>query len=237
MRLSADFGLSATALAALGPYRGSIVLVDLATGAVLAAVTDARTRAAEGGTPAFEQRREPASIAKIVTTAAAWRAGHDAEAEVSRMVCNGSHRYKGGILWCSYPAGPLTGGLKQAFAVSCNIAFANLAIEIGWRAMVDELRLWGFDRTRDEVPGAGRVLETQGTERDLACSRRRPRRHRDHAPPRRAAGLGARHRRDAGARAARRPKTARSASRLAHWRGARRDRSSSRPGSRGCSRR
>ena len=131
-------------------------------------MTDARTRAAEGGTPAFEQRREPASIAKIVTTAAAWRAGHDAEAEVSRMVCNGSHRYKGGVLWCSYPAGPLTGGLKQAFAVSCNIAFANLAIEIGWRGMVDELHLWGFDRPSREMPGAGRVLETQGTERDLA---------------------------------------------------------------------
>lgn len=168
VRLSVDFSLSATALAALGPYRGSVVLIDLATGAVLAAVTDARTRAAEGGTPSFEQRREPASIAKMVTTAATWRAGRDADAEVSRMVCNGSHRYQGGVLWCSYPAGPLTGGLKQAFALSCNIAFANLALEIGWRGMVDELRLWGFDRSRDEIPGAGRVLETQGTERELA---------------------------------------------------------------------
>jgi transpeptidase family protein len=168
VRLSADFDRSAAALAALGPYRGSVVLIDLATGEVLAAVTDARTRDAEGGTPAFEQRREPASIAKIMTTAAAWRAGHDADAEVSRMVCNGSHRYRGGVLWCSYPAGPLTGGLKQAFALSCNIAFANLAIEVGWRGMVDELHLWGFDRPSTEVPGAGRVLETEGTERDLA---------------------------------------------------------------------
>jgi hypothetical protein len=168
VRLGVDFGLSATALAALGPYRGSVVLIDLATGDVLAAVTDARTRASEGGTPSFEQRREPASIAKMVTTAAAWRAGRDADAEVSRMVCNGSHRYRGGVLWCSYPAGPLTGGLRQAFALSCNIAFANLALEIGWRGMVDELRLWGFDRSRDEMPGAGRVLETAGTEHDLA---------------------------------------------------------------------
>jgi peptidoglycan glycosyltransferase len=84
------------------------------------------------------------------------------------MVCNGSHRYEGGILWCSYPAGPLTGGLKQAFALSCNVAFANLAIEVGWRGMVDELRRWGFDRAPEEVPGAGRVLKTQGTQRDLA---------------------------------------------------------------------
>jgi peptidoglycan glycosyltransferase len=136
---------------------------------VRAAVTDARTRAAAGGgTPAFEQAREPASIAKIMTTAAALRAGHDADAEVRGMVCNGSQRYQGGVLWCSGAAGPLTGGLKQAFAISCNIAFANLAVELGWPAMVDELHRWGFDRPRDEMPGAGRVLKTEGTERELA---------------------------------------------------------------------
>jgi len=84
------------------------------------------------------------------------------------MVCNGSEHYKGGILWCSTPGGPLTGGLKQAFAISCNIAFANLAVEIGWPAMVDELHRWGFDRPRDELPGAGRVLKTSGTPRELA---------------------------------------------------------------------
>jgi len=168
VRLGIDLDLSATALAALGSSRGSIVLLDLATGQVLAAVSDARTRAAEGGTPAFDQLREPASIEKLVTTAAALRAGHDPDAEIRRMVCKGSERYKGGVLWCSYPAGPLTGGLKEAFALSCNIAFANLAIEVGWKAMVDELRRWGFDRPPTEMPGAGRVLQTGGTERDLA---------------------------------------------------------------------
>ncbi|HEU0093023.1 MAG TPA: penicillin-binding transpeptidase domain-containing protein, partial [Vicinamibacteria bacterium] len=169
VRLATDFDLSATALEALGAERGSIVLIDLATGEVRAAVTDARTRAAAGGgTPAFDQAREPASIAKIVTAAAALRAGHDADGEVRRMVCNGSERYQGGVLWCSTSGGPLTGGLKQAFAESCNIAFANLAIEVGWKAMVDELHRWGFDRPRDELPGAGRVLKTSGTERELA---------------------------------------------------------------------
>jgi transpeptidase family protein len=168
VRLGTDFDLSAAALEALGSERGSVVLIDLATGEVRAAVTDPRTRAAAGGTPAFEQAREPASIAKIVTTAAALRAGHDADAEVRGMVCNGSQRYKGGVLWCSGAGGPLTGGLKQAFAISCNIAFANLAVELGWPAMLDELHRWGFDRPRDEMPGAGRVLKTGGMERELA---------------------------------------------------------------------
>src|SRR5207245_2709329 len=40
VRLSADFDLSATALAALGSYRGTVVLIDVATGEVLAAVSD-----------------------------------------------------------------------------------------------------------------------------------------------------------------------------------------------------
>jgi len=168
VRLGIDLDLSATALAALGPYRGSVVLIDLATGQVLTAVSDARTRAMEGGTPAFDQLREPASIEKVVTTAAALRAGRDPDAEIRRMVCNGSERYKGGVLWCSYPAGPLTGGLKEAFALSCNIAFANLAVELGWTPMVEELRRWGFDREAAEMPGAGRVLQTSGTDRDLA---------------------------------------------------------------------
>jgi transpeptidase family protein len=168
VRLGTDFDLSAAALGALGSYRGSVVLIDLATGQVLAAVSDPRTRAAEGGTPAFDQRREPASIEKIMTTAAALRAGRDPNAEISRMVCRGWERYKGGVLWCSYPAGPLTGGLKEAFSLSCNIAFANLAIELGWGAMVDELHRWGFDRPDTELPGAGRILQTSGTERELA---------------------------------------------------------------------
>jgi cell division protein FtsI/penicillin-binding protein 2 len=34
--------------------------------------------------------------------------------------------------------------------------------------MVDELQRWGFDRPPAEMPGAGRVLQAQGTARDLA---------------------------------------------------------------------
>ena len=57
-----------------------------------------------GGTPAFEERREPASISKLITTAAALRAGLDPDAAISQMTCTGSHRYEGGTLWCSHPS-------------------------------------------------------------------------------------------------------------------------------------
>jgi peptidoglycan glycosyltransferase len=157
VRLTVDLELSRLAQAALGAKRGSIVLVDPGTGAILAAVTDARTLAAEGGVPAFEQRREPASIQKLLTSTATLRAGVDPDAEVSRMTCNGHQRYGTRELWCSFPAGPLR-GLAHALAVSCNVAFANLGQRIGLGAVLAELRRFGFDRP-DGLVRWGRVVQ------------------------------------------------------------------------------
>ena len=156
VRLSIDLGLSRAAREALGERRGSIVLVEPRTGAVLAAVSDERTVAAEGAA-AFTQRREPASIAKVMTSAAAYRAGLDADAEIGHMSCTGVERYGGKPLWCAYPAGPLD-GLDHALAVSCNVAFANLGTRLGAERMIAEYRAWGFDAGGDALLGAaGRV--------------------------------------------------------------------------------
>jgi peptidoglycan glycosyltransferase len=153
LRLAADLALGRVAQAALGSYRGSVVLIDLTSGDVLAAVSDPRT-AAEGGTPAFDERREPASIAKIVTTAAVLRAGLDPDAEIGRMTCEGFARYGNGTLWCAFPGGRLR-GLAHALAISCNVAFANLGLRVGPAALVDEFRRWGFD---GDERGAGRIV-------------------------------------------------------------------------------
>jgi peptidoglycan glycosyltransferase len=153
LRLAADLALGRVAQAALGSYRGSVVLIDLTSGDVLAAVSDPRT-AAEGGTPAFDERREPASIAKIVTTAAVLRAGLDPDAEIGRMTCEGFARYGNGTLWCAFPGGRLR-GLAHALAISCNVAFANLGLRVGPAALVGEFRRWGFD---GDERGAGRIV-------------------------------------------------------------------------------
>jgi hypothetical protein len=163
-RLTVDLALSRTAAFALAGRRGTIVLLDPGTGAVRVALSDAETFA-EGGTPAFDQQREPASIQKLVTTAATLRAGLDPDTEIGRLTCTGSQRYGTGSLWCSYPGGKLA-GLGHALAISCNIAFANLGVRIGRAALIDELRRFGFDRADD--PGAGRIRQPQGDERQLA---------------------------------------------------------------------
>jgi peptidoglycan glycosyltransferase len=142
------------------------VLVEPRTGAVLAAVSDARTAAREGAA-AFTQRREPASVAKVLTAAAAYRAGLDADAEIKRMTCTGVERYGGRPLWCPWPAGPLQ-GLDHALAVSCNVAFASLGVRLGGERVVEEYRRWGFDEPGALLGAAGRVHTRPRTPRQVA---------------------------------------------------------------------
>jgi len=164
-RLAIDLALSRTAAESLTGRRGSIVLIDPATGAVRVALSDAATYASEGGTPAFDQQREPASIQKIITATATLRAGLDPDAEIARMTCTGSQRYGTGSLWCAYPGGKLA-GLGHALGISCNVAFANLGARVGRAAVTDELKRYGFDDTGS--PGSGHIKQPQGDDRQLA---------------------------------------------------------------------
>ena len=167
IHLALDLDLSRIARSALEGYRGSIVLINPGRGEVLAAVSDSVTLEREGGTPAFDQRLEPASIQKVITLVAALRAGIDPDEEISRMKCTGAARYEGGILYCPYPAGPLQ-SLNRAMAISCNIAFAELGVEVGWHGMLTEMRRWGFDSEAGNPFPLGRVTIPAGSELDLA---------------------------------------------------------------------
>jgi peptidoglycan glycosyltransferase len=158
LRLALDLDLARVALDALGTWRGTIVLVEPRTGSVLAAVSDPRTLAREGAA-AFRQRREPASISKVITAAAAYRSGIDANAAIGHMTCRGVERFGGRPLWCTWKAGPLE-GLSHAMAISCNIAFARLGVRIGRDRLIDELRRWGFDAGEDALMGAAGHIHT-----------------------------------------------------------------------------
>lgn len=165
LRSSLDLELAEAAYSSFGRFRGSIVLLDPYSGEILAAVSDRRTYR-EGGTAAFEQYREPASISKLITTAAYLRQGRDPDRRLGRMSCRGHESYSGERLYCPVIAGPLR-GLDRAMAVSCNVAFANLAVEIGRPRLLEELRRFGFDRDLGAFPG-GRILEPLGDDRQLA---------------------------------------------------------------------
>lgn len=164
LRLTLDLELSQAAIEAFGRYRGSIVIVDPYSGEILAAVSDRRTWR-KGGTPAFEQLREPASIAKLITSTAALRAGYDPDAELGRMRCRGHERYAGKLLYCPSIVGRLR-GLNRAMATSCNVAFASLGVRVGRQGMLQEFRRYGFDA--DLSFPSGQIVQAYGDDRQLA---------------------------------------------------------------------
>jgi len=165
-RLTIDLELSLLAADALTGARGSIVILDPASGDVLAAVSDPRTWA-EGGTPALQERREPASIAKLITTSAALRAGIDPDRAIAGMTCRGAVRLSGELLYCSSVDGRLR-GLDHALAVSCNVAFAQLGLLVGDDGLREEYRRFGFS-VGDEPsnPFLGRVHRSRHDDRGL----------------------------------------------------------------------
>lgn len=165
LRLTLDLELSEAAYRAFGRYRGTIVLVDTQSGEILTAVSDRRTLR-QGGTPAFEQLREPASIAKLITATAAWRAGIDPDAELAKMRCRGHESYSGQLLYCPSIVGRLR-GLDRAMATSCNVAFATLGVKVGRRGLIEEFHRFGFDRGSGLL-GGGHILEPRGDDRQLA---------------------------------------------------------------------
>lgn len=163
--LTLDTEISRAALRALDRFHGSIVIVDPRSGEILAAVSDALTFAG-GGSPAFEQMREPASIAKILTSTAALRAGVDPNNFLFDQVCRGQEFYDGEVLYCPSVAGRLR-GLDKAMAVSCNVAFASLGCRIGRQAVLEEYRQFGFDRPLGGFE-SGHILQSEGNARQLA---------------------------------------------------------------------
>ncbi len=168
LRLTLDLELSEAAFKAFGRYRGSIVIVDARTGEILTAVSDRRTWR-KGGTPAFEQMREPASIAKLITTTATMRAGYTPDAEMRNMRCRGHERYAGEFLYCPSIVGRLR-NLERALATSCNVAFANLGVRrVGRQALIEEFRRYGFDQGKpNDFFKHGRIVQPYGDDRQLA---------------------------------------------------------------------
>lgn len=165
VRLTIDLELSQMALRALGSYHGSIVVVDPKDGSVLAAVSDGRSYSREGS-PALEQLREPASIAKIITVSAALRAGIDVDQVLQELICRGSEPFDDGLLYCSAINGRLR-GLNRAMAVSCNVAFAHLGKLVGREALLDEYARYGFDLEGADGAYLGRVLQPEPKGREL----------------------------------------------------------------------
>ncbi len=124
------------ALEAMGDYTGTVAVYNYKTGELICAVTtpnydpdDTETITAEGlYLNRFTQSAyTPGSIFKIVTVAAALEAIPDIQDQT--FTCTGTVNYGVDKVTCEKSHGELT--FKEAFARSCNCAFAQIADQLG----------------------------------------------------------------------------------------------------------
>ncbi len=136
------------------PVAGAFVAIDARTGDVVVMASHARNRKngdslPEGSTfldPALRNSANPmASIAKIVTASAAMR--HGLFGPTDTLTCAGSFRAGGGVI--TDPVGVSHGKITMADALakSCNPSFAQIGLKVGRDRLLEEFRLFGFNRS------------------------------------------------------------------------------------------
>jgi peptidoglycan glycosyltransferase len=161
----------------LAGREGSVVLLDVRSGAVLAmysnpsfdpnavAVHDVEAAGAAltaldetPGKPllanAYQERYMPGSTFKVLTTATGLSSG----------VVSGASMWPDESAWVppntnnpiqNYGKKVCGGDLLEVFRRSCNIAFARMAVDVGAQRMVDGVRSWGLEsKVPIDLPGA-----------------------------------------------------------------------------------
>ncbi len=107
-------------------YYGSFLLLDLSDGSIAAAYSKPANK--KEGNTVFSAEYEPASIIKILTLFTYLKNGG---AEIFPMECTGSIQVGGKIFYDWRDHGKII-SYDQALAVSCNIAFAKMALAVGF---------------------------------------------------------------------------------------------------------
>jgi peptidoglycan glycosyltransferase len=162
VRLTIVDEVQQAAVTALGDRRGAVVAIDPRTGAVLAYVSspsfDPNQVVAGDLDPTDEENADtfldrvadhvlpPGSTFKILVSAAALRAGLDPDSDVA---AGSSYTPPGGGMPIRNAGNEGCGGdpisLTRALVVSCNTAFARLAVELGGDYVVAAAEAAGFN--------------------------------------------------------------------------------------------
>ncbi|MFQ5768466.1 MAG: penicillin-binding transpeptidase domain-containing protein, partial [Acidobacteriota bacterium] len=140
VHLTIDLAYQKAAHAALGRYAGAFVAIDPKTGAILALVS--HTDPQDSTVQAYRQLFEPGSIIKMITLAGAL----DSDLNLDRLFplnCTGNMTLDGKVFYDWIRHGSVAGP-AEATAVSCNLAFAAMGLEIGQARLDDTLKRFGF---------------------------------------------------------------------------------------------
>ncbi|MCL2392912.1 MAG: penicillin-binding transpeptidase domain-containing protein [Oscillospiraceae bacterium] len=154
LQLTIDAELSAVAHRALAGRRGAVMVSNYETGEILAMVSGPTFDPSDPPTsfdPAqgvfmnrgIQSAFSPGSTYKIVTAAAAIENISDIWSRI--FVCNGVLVTGQGDVTCPGTHGSIN--LIQAMAVSCNVAFGELALELGGRLLDSYARSFGLSES------------------------------------------------------------------------------------------
>ena len=179
--LSIDAALCAEAQTALAGRRGAVLVLNYETGEILCMTSSPAFDPAEGideSDPVYEgaylnrcisAAYPPGSVFKLVTLAAALDTLPDLYDR--RFSCAGSVAVDGNEVRCTGVHGEQT--VEQAFANSCNCAFAQLALELGGETLASYARQLGLSgqlKLNSAATVAGRFDAAVDGSADLAWS-------------------------------------------------------------------
>ena len=157
VRLTLDLSYERAAHNALGRYSGAMVALDPRTGAVLALVNHPGKN--DGGGSVHARLFEPGSIVKMLTLVAALDVGLDLDS-LFPLNCTGNMTLDRRVFYDWRKHGTVE-DLEQATALSCNLVFAAIGLELGQARLDDTLRRFGFDASppsADLALSMGRTL-------------------------------------------------------------------------------
>lgn len=155
--LSIDSALNVTAYNAFNGKKGAVVLMNYKTGEVLCMASS--TSYDPSNVPDLESdyydgvylnrcinaTYPPGSVFKILTLTAAVEKIPDLFEQT--FPCNGSVTVNGNVVTCAGVHG--TQNIREAFANSCNCAFAELALQLGGDTMLHYAKLLGITESID----------------------------------------------------------------------------------------
>ncbi len=157
IKLTLDSSLCATALKSMGDKKGTVIVCNYLTGEVICMIStptyDVNNRPNLSNESddkyegvyinrALSSSFTPGSVFKIITCAAALDYVDDIDKK--QFLCKGEEVLDGEHITCLEHHGKL--GLEKAMAKSCNIAFADIAIDVGKEKMLKKAEEMGFNK-------------------------------------------------------------------------------------------
>lgn len=128
-----------------GNYHGTFLLFDLSDTAITAAYS--RSSKGESENAVFSERYEPGSIIKVLTLFAYLRSGPP---EFFPFQCKGSVRLNNEIFY-DWRKHDTVKNYEEALAISCNLSFAGMAMNLGLGKLSEVLGPFYFNRSDGEL--------------------------------------------------------------------------------------